>query len=140
VRSHGRLRAKPPGRPDRTAAFSSDSLVQTHSHSPEKRDDRAGFGVGLRAGSSERNMLSNRFVSASEVNVPDPGGDFWARRRSSVLSVFLWKKGSDGVGKVRDLEAAMLHMNVSMDRSVEIFLTMVDAGYDVIIDAMRNNS
>jgi len=74
-------------------------------------------------------MLSNLFVSASEVNVPEPGGDFWARRRSSVFSVFLWKKGSDGVGKARVLEAAMLHMNVSMDKSVEISLTMVDAAW-----------
>lgn len=76
-------------------------------------------------------MRSNRFLSVGEVKVPDPGGDFWARRRSSVFSFFLCRKGSTiggVVGKVKVLEATMLHMNKRRDKGIETVF------FDILLD------
>merc|ERR1719491_1669875 len=85
-----------PGKPERTARFNSFSFVHTHSHSPEKRFDFVGLEVGLRVGSSERNMFSNLLASTSLANLPDFfGGDFLTKSKSSFLSCIRLRLAKD---------------------------------------------
>mmetsp|Transcript_37985 Transcript_37985/g.127106 ORF Transcript_37985/g.127106 Transcript_37985/m.127106 type:complete len:230 (+) Transcript_37985:324-1013(+) len=79
VRRQGR-----PRRPLSTAKLSSLSVVQTHSHVPENKGERAGSGVGLSADSSA-SAASKRCCCAAS-NGSTPPRELAASERISALS------------------------------------------------------